>query len=309
MVHVVGNVNVDLLLGPLADWPQRGTETILSDREVRAGGAAGNAALALAALAVPTRLHAQVGDDLLGSLLSREFLDRGLSLAHRPGMPTGLSVGVVHPGGERTFFTHLGHLEYFDLDPVLRAFAAEPGGIVLLCGYFLLPSLRGADALRLVEAARRHGHRICLDPGWPPEGWTHGVRAEFDAISALADVILPNEAELLGWTGAADVAAGLDAARRRTSLVVKVGVEGAVYMHDGTVERVLAPQVPVADTVGAGDAFNAGFIAAWWRGMVLPQRVEVAVRTAARAISSAPRRYPTWDEVAGGMMWGRADTR
>jgi len=297
VVHVVGNVNVDLLLGPLARWPRRGTEIVLADCQVRAGGAAGNAALALAALAVPTRLHAHVGDDVLGDLLNREFRNHGLALTRRTGVPTGLSVGLVHPGGERTFLTHLGHLEVFDADPVVRALAADPGGIVLLCGYFLLPALRGAAALRLVEAARRYGHRICLDPGWPPEGWTPGVRAEVDALSGLADVVLPDEAELCGWTGDADLAGALRTAGRKRLMVVKLGPAGAAYVHGGKLYRVPAPQVPVVDTVGAGDAFNAGFIAAWSRGMALPRCVEIAVRAAARAIASAPRRYPSWDEV------------
>ena len=47
---VIGNVNVDLIMGPAAPWPQPGTEIIVDHDELRVGGSAGNAALAWMAL-------------------------------------------------------------------------------------------------------------------------------------------------------------------------------------------------------------------------------------------------------------------
>ena len=44
---VIGNVNVDLIMGPAAPWPQPGTEIIVDHDELRVGGSAGNAALAV----------------------------------------------------------------------------------------------------------------------------------------------------------------------------------------------------------------------------------------------------------------------
>jgi sugar/nucleoside kinase (ribokinase family) len=49
-IYVAGNIDVDLILGPLAKWPQVGTETVLPNSDMRVGGQAGNTGLALAAL-------------------------------------------------------------------------------------------------------------------------------------------------------------------------------------------------------------------------------------------------------------------
>ena len=60
-IAVIGNVNVDLILGPAAPWPQPGTEIIVDHDELRVGGCAGNSALTLKALGVPFALAASIG--------------------------------------------------------------------------------------------------------------------------------------------------------------------------------------------------------------------------------------------------------
>lgn len=62
-LYVVGNINVDLIMSTLSDWPQRGTEVMLQHSELRPGGSAGNCALALEAMQVPHRAIANQGDD------------------------------------------------------------------------------------------------------------------------------------------------------------------------------------------------------------------------------------------------------
>ncbi len=54
-LYVVGNINVDVIMGTLDSWPQRGTEVMLQHSELRPGGSAGNCALALEAMQVRHR--------------------------------------------------------------------------------------------------------------------------------------------------------------------------------------------------------------------------------------------------------------
>ena len=68
---IIGDIGVDLVLGPLSGWPRVGTETILERSELRAGGSAGNAALAVSYLGGASRLLSAVGNDDLGSWLTR----------------------------------------------------------------------------------------------------------------------------------------------------------------------------------------------------------------------------------------------
>ncbi|HRN19018.1 MAG TPA: carbohydrate kinase family protein [Trueperaceae bacterium] len=72
-VHVIGNVNLDLVMGPVPPWPTPGTETVVEQEEVRAGGAAGVTALALQALGVTFTLHATIGRDDFGEVVRRKL--------------------------------------------------------------------------------------------------------------------------------------------------------------------------------------------------------------------------------------------
>ena len=75
-------------------------------------------------------------------------------------------------------------------------------------------------------------------------------------------------------------------------VVVKCGADGVVAGNGGSaVLRVPAPKVTAADTIGAGDIFNAAFLAARAESRPLPACLEAGVRTASTAISTSPRRY------------------
>ena len=77
---IIGDVGVDVVLGPIAEWPRIGTETLLERGELRAGGAAGNAALAVSYLGGHARLLSVVGNDESGAWLSGQLRPLGASL-------------------------------------------------------------------------------------------------------------------------------------------------------------------------------------------------------------------------------------
>ena len=68
-------------------------------------------------------------------------------------------------------------------------------------------------------------------------------------------------------------------------------------LEAGTFVNLPAPSVPVADTVGAGDTFNAAFVYGLKEKLPLRQAIEAAVRAASWAVSSRPRRYPTLTDL------------
>lgn len=291
-VLVVGNANVDLILGPLSPWPRTGTEVLVDTYELRVGGALGNMALALHALGVPARYAANVGDDPLGIWLHGELEQHGCTLTVTPG-PTAVTVGLSHPDAERTFISHLGHLSTFDIRTATQQVQTlGSGDMLLVCGYFLLPALR-EHGLTLCRQARERGVSVLLDTGWPTEGWNDAVRSEVFALIRACDYFLPNREELAGLTGEIGVQAGLSRLPESLSTVVKLGEHGAGYLRRGNLETVAAPAVPVIDTVGAGDTFNAALIYGLQTSNARERAVELAVRAASKAISSRPRTYPT----------------
>src|ERR1700751_5188165 len=107
---IIGDVGVDLVLGPIAEWPRVGTETLIERSELRAGGSAANAALAVSYLGGRSQLLFVIGNDEPGEWLAGQLraLEASLAICEAP---TTLTVGLIHSCGERTFFTTRGHLE------------------------------------------------------------------------------------------------------------------------------------------------------------------------------------------------------
>ncbi len=128
-----------------------------------------------------------------------------------------------------------------------------------MCGHLLVPALR-THAAELCKQARARGATVLLDTGWPPEGWTEEVRQELNDLLENRDYFLPNREELAGLTGETDVEAGLKQLPADLQTVVKLGDNGAGVLEAKTFINLSAPSVTVADTVGAGDTFNAAFV-------------------------------------------------
>ena len=293
---VVGNVNVDLIMGPTAPWPQPGTENIVDHDELRVGGSAGNAALAWMALGTPFEIAASIGRDQFGVWLAEGF---GAHARDWPvhGDSTTLSVGITHPDGERTFFTTRGHLPLFSLEDVFAVLDGPrlAGGIVLLCGSFLTEKLV-EDYDRFFDWADRHAIAVALDTGWPLDGWTEANRRAAKGWLSRCRIALFNEVETTSLAGVADPAEAGRILRRGmpegSIAVVKCGPKGAIAVDaGGTVVHVAAPAVTVVDTIGAGDVFNAAFLAAHAAGEGLAASLAAGTAVASRAISTHPRRY------------------
>jgi len=148
---------------------------------------------------------------------------------------------------------------------------------------FLLDALRPRLAERFA-AARRAGITTSLDCNWDPRGaWDGGLWR----ILGQADVFLPNAAEakrISGRDAVEDAARALAAAGPRV-VAVKCGADGALAAEpDGTVTRVPAIAVDAVDATGAGDSFDAGFLAAWLAGR--PVRDCLAVGVACGSLST-----------------------
>ncbi len=293
---VIGNVNVDLIVGPVAPWPTAGTEITADHDELRVGGQAGNSALTWEALGVDYQIAANVGSDQFGRWLREAFGRRAEKWPARPEGTT-LSVGITHPDGERTFFTTRGHVPRFSLDDVLMMLDGGrlSGGYALLGGSFLTDDLT-ARYDELFDWADRWSIAVALDTGWPPDGWSARNSALMRGWLRRSSCALVNEVEatsLRGIDDPAEAALQLHAAMPRGAiLVVKCGPDGALAVApDGALVRAAAPKVAVVDTIGAGDVFNAAFLAALAGGMPLAGCLAAGTAVASRAISTRPRSY------------------
>lgn len=298
----VGNVNVDLIMGPVDRWPEPGSEVLCTYDDLRVGGAAGNAALAWMSMGVPFQIAASTGDDRFGDWLKEAFGNHAARWP-RTMAPTTISVGITHPGGERSFFSTSGHLPLLSWAEVetLIDWPRIAGGTLLLCGSFLMHALT-AHYDALFDRAETEGITVALDTGWPLEGWTDATRKKAMGWVARSGIVLFNEVEATNLCEQPDpIAAAKTIATAMPEdaiVVVKLGPNGALAQKgDETVFRA-APRVDVRDTIGAGDVFNAGFLAALAENKPLDQALALAVHTASIAISTEPRRYILTMEAA-----------
>lgn len=286
---VIGCVQADVVMSPVSELPAPGSALLTERAAVRVGGAGANAALAGVEAGLDVRLFGAIGDDQLGSWMRDELAPAGLAdeLAVGVGDQTGMTVVLESPVRDRTFLTHLGVNERWEAAMIPdHALGCDH---VLLCDYFVTPRLRGDAARALLDSARDRGARTFFDTSWDPDGFPDRTRSEVLELLASVDVFLPNEVEACALAGRPDDPAGAARALQAASggwVVVKLGASGCLAVGPGD-EQVTAPApaVSVTDTTGAGDAFNAGVIAALAGGARWAEALSQAARFATTIVA------------------------
>lgn len=302
-VVVVGNLNTDLIIRGVADLPRWGTEVAGSEHVQTCAGQGGYLALGLQALDVPTELIAAVGDDDRGRGIVNHLRRSGCGTEEielRQGERTGVSVAIVAPDGERAFVSDFGSSNLVDLETVRRHAGRFPdAAFVCFVGTFNLPGLPLEAVAELALVARGHGARTAFDPGWDPGGWHPETVSAFRRGLAAFDVVLPNAMEAEAITGEKDPLAAAQVLHRwgAGEVVVKCGDLGAVGVDVATNARIAAMVTPVVDAVGAGDAFDAGYLAARLCGLDMSAAMRHATATASLYVSRRTDRFPSAVEV------------
>jgi sugar/nucleoside kinase (ribokinase family) len=138
------------------------------------------------------------------------------------------------------------------------------------------------DTPELIAIARRRGMTVSLD-AWGGLGWSSP--RSLAEVLADADVLFANETEATAMTGEEKVERALDRlAEHCDCVVIKRGSDGALGHAGGQVRAVPADPVEIVDTTGAGDCFNAGFLAGWLGGLALEDSLTLGVICGSRAV-------------------------
>jgi sugar/nucleoside kinase (ribokinase family) len=301
-VAVVGNLCWDVIVRGLPDLPRWGEEAEGDDNLQAPGGQAFNLAAALAALGRRVTLTGALGDDaagrqMLAALSELEVATDGVVVD--PALPTAVTAALVRTDGERAFASDFGCQRTWGLPQILERWDAAIAAADVLClvGQFNVPGLPVADAAQLLARARTAGITTVLDTGWDPQGWTVERRQATRALLAHVDVFLPNQDEARALTGLGDPAAAAAEllADGAGTVVVKCGGAGSVGSAGGAWARAGVLDVTVRDAVGAGDTFDAGFVAGALEGQDLAGRMALGSAAAGLRVSSMPPAWPTAD--------------
>ncbi|MGW1957707.1 carbohydrate kinase family protein [Streptomyces sp. NPDC001920] len=257
-VHVL-----DVLVRPVEAIPEGQGATLVEDIRMTAAGTAGGTALTLAKLGAEVHSAGAIGADPTGDMLVALLRRAGIDTRHlvrRADTPTSASVLPIRPNGDRPSLHLLGANITYGPDDVPWDTIAEASHLHLGG-----PELIGVDtAARILKYAKEHGVVTSVDLLAP------GALGSFEQLAAAlpyVDHLLPNEDQVLGFSGEPDLVAGarklLDAGAGLVA--VTCGAEGALLVRREGTDKVPAFAIDVVDTTGCGDAFSAGFV----RGMGL----------------------------------------
>ena len=277
------------------------------------GGDTSNFAVAAARSGARTGYVTRIGDDDFGAAFLRLWEREGVGTEHvvrEEGGRTGIYF-ISRTETESRFTYYRAQSPASRLAP--RDVPAEAVGrakLVHLSGITQAISPSACDAgFHAMELARRAGALVSYDPNLRPALWpAERARAVIMRAVELADIALPNLTEGRTLTGEDEPRAVLDAfVRRGPSIVVlKMGAEGALVAHEGTVTRVDPYPVQQVDPTGAGDTFDGAFAARLLDGTPVPEAARYAAVAAALtttghgAVTPIPRRGTVDAALAGG---------
>jgi 2-dehydro-3-deoxygluconokinase len=244
------------------------------------GGDTFNTAWYLRRLGLPVAYFTALGSDAYSLEMRAAWqaagMDLSLVLTDSERLP-GLYAISTDASGERSFNywrSHAAVRRLFDLPGIAAALsAAGQADVLYLSGITLslFDAPGRARLLALAQSVRARGGVVAFDPNYRPRGWQSPGEAQatisaFAAAVSLALPTLDDEAALWGDRSAGDTAArwlhcGAE------EVVIKLGAAGCTVVTRAGGESVPAVVVArVVDTTGAGDSFNAGYLAARLRG-------------------------------------------
>jgi 2-dehydro-3-deoxygluconokinase len=258
------------------------------------GGAESNVAIGVSRLGAPATWIGRLGHDPVGDLVERNLLaERVRAIVHRDDAPTALMLRERRTGTVQnvTYYRHGSAGSY--LRPAdVPAGVVEEAGVLHVTG--ITPALGEGPAATVREAMRRAraaGVPVSVDLNYRSRLWDAATAAPvFRELAAGADMFFAGDdeariaLEVGPDTGPEKLAAALAELGPR-EVVIKRGRHGATALIDGRSIDVPAVPVQVVDSVGAGDAFVAGYLACRLTGRDPDEGLRTAAACGALAVT------------------------
>ncbi len=256
-VVVLGDYFFDIIITGLKELPRLGAELFGDHLEMTPGGAYINS-VALHRLGVHAEWAAHLGNDLLSAFVLNEARREGLCEAlfqHHATPLRKLSVSFSYPH-DRGFISYC---DAFETEWPLDAIGGR------LPRWVMNPPFSGEKyAHQFIQAIHGFGAQVYIDSQFVD--FTLDVPG-IEKTLGMADVFTCNQSEAACLTGLADPQKSAEKLGQFCRLVVvKCGPQGAFAQVGTRQYHSPALQVQVVDTTGAGDSFNAGFLAGCLQG-------------------------------------------
>jgi sugar/nucleoside kinase (ribokinase family) len=276
-VLVVGEINPDIIVADPNPVPIFGqTERMVDAIRMTVGSSSAIFACAAARLGLRVAFFGVVGDDLFGRFMLDSLTERGVDITACEvvtDLPTGATI-VFTRGQDRAMLTAAGAIGAIDIQAIPIELVEKARHVHV--GSFFLQKATTDRLPAFFASIRSRGLTTSFDPNWDPtERWDGSVHE----MLVVSDLFFPNGHEVRLIAGIEDAegaartlvnAASAGRSEGGPTVVVKLGEDGAFACRAGEpLHRVRAMRLESVDTTGAGDAFDAGFLAAWLDGQGL----------------------------------------
>lgn len=296
-IIVIGSLNMDLVV-TMERMPQMG-ETIQGQNiHYISGGKGANQAVGCAKLGADITMIGAVGADLFGQQIMKQLIEYKVTtdkIAQVDSLPTGTAT-ILHTANDNSIIIVSGANSACSVE-MLTPYEAEikQADILLLQLEIPLPTV-----LHALRIARAHGVKTVLNPA--------PAQALSPDLLRLVDILTPNETEFALLSGQtysseAELRQGLLLWQKayQHKVIITRGELGCSYIDPASNELRTIPtaSVPVVDTTGAGDAFNAALCYGISIGQSLEQAIPFALTAATLSVTKfgAQNGMPTYEEV------------
>jgi sugar/nucleoside kinase (ribokinase family) len=274
-VVVVGELNPDLILSGdvLPEFNQ--VEKLVDQAILTIGSSAAIFACGAAKLGLRVAFIGKVGDDLFGEFMCSSLGEYGIdtsSIVVDNELPTGISV-ILSKGNDRAILTFPGTIPTLKYEELNLA-ALRQARHLHVASYFIQEALQ-PNLPRLFNEAKSARLSISLDTNYDPMGkW----KIKTVEVLEKVDLFLPNTVECMGIARKPSLETALHYLQKKVGyLAVKLGEQGAILRHDSHHYQMNSLRVEVADTVGAGDSFDAGFVYGYLAGWEPERMLQLAI--------------------------------
>lgn len=261
-VIVVGELNVDLifnLIYQVDSFPEIGKEKLADTMTLTLGSSSAIFASNLSSLGAKVAFIGKIGNDIFGRFCKEQLEQKGVDTSMilvDEALKTGATM-VLNFDDDRAMITHQGAMRYLGLKDISGEMLSKARHLHF-SSYFLQAGFKD-NLSNLFKMAKELGLSTSLDMQWDPsEQWNF----DYKNILPFVDLFFPNESELLNLTKQNSIEDALDKIKGYGNIIIlKRGKAGSVMSYNNKVIPCKAfLNDHVADAIGAGDSFNAGFI-------------------------------------------------
>jgi ribokinase len=253
-VGIIGDIILDILL-QVDEFPVEDSEVVLKDEQYRLGGSALNTAYELVTTQLHPLLLSTFGKDTAGDFIKEALKKARIDdlFIFQEETNTGKIYILLSPNGKRTMISSRSSMPIPMDDSIYEKFINSINW--LHCsGYLLGEEEQYERAIFAMKQAKKNRIPVSLDPG------TNTVRNHLaEVLEALQyiDYFLPNREEFDLLNKSLDFDSGVS----DPTFIIKEGAKGvSVKNSKGTYLVPTLRAITATDSIGAGDAFNAGFI-------------------------------------------------